>query len=100
MSRSSIVLPFRVTAMSIYLVFSVDQQLRADEERGVGHLSFYFVFLGKRKKESIFLFAFLETRRKGKRNCVSNIGLIFSEKGKGILPGEFEFLFPPRAEDY
>ncbi len=31
MRRSSIVLLFMVTAMGIYLVFSVDQQLRADE---------------------------------------------------------------------
>ncbi len=35
MRRSSTALPFRVTAMSIYLVFAVDQQLRADEPEGV-----------------------------------------------------------------
>ncbi len=35
MRRSSIVLPLRVTAMSIYLVFTVNQQLRAYE--GIDH---------------------------------------------------------------
>ncbi len=34
MRRSSSILPFRVTAMSIYLVFAVDQLLRANEPEG------------------------------------------------------------------
>ncbi len=28
------------------------------------------------------------------------LDLVCLKKEKGILPGEFDFLFPPRAEDY
>ncbi len=48
--RSSIVLPF--SYMSTYLVFSVDQKLRADKGRGVGHMIIGFALDCYRRDET------------------------------------------------
>ncbi len=61
---------------------------------------YYFVFEKKGKRNQAFYLLFWKKGEKEKGTMrFKHLDLVFLKKKKGILPGEFDFLFPPRAKD-